>query len=77
LILESSYKKDDIRIRPEMTILEIMQMYNQTQDVFEKYNEQAGQCLMCTALFEPLSTVSERFGLDLKKLLAELEAAIG
>jgi len=60
-----------------MTILEIVHTYRQTQDVFEKYNEQVGECLMCTALFEPLSTVSERFGLNLKKLLAELEAAIG
>ncbi len=60
-----------------MTILEIVHKYRRTQDVFKKCDELKGQCIMCTALFESLATVSERFGLNLKKLLAELEAAAG
>jgi hypothetical protein len=74
--LEGSSEKEIFLIRPEMTILEIVQKYSRAQDVFKKYNEQIGQCLMCIALFESLSTVSERFGLNLKKLLQELEAAV-
>lgn len=75
--VEGNHQNEIVRIRPEMTILEIVHKYRRTQDVFKKYDEQKGQCIMCTALFEPLITVSEKFGLNLKKLLAELEAAAG
>ena len=74
--MEGNHQNEIIHIRPEMTILEIVHMYRQTQDVFKKYGEQSGQCIMCTALFESLTTVCERFGLNLEKLLEELEAAV-
>jgi hypothetical protein len=72
--LGGSSKKETLLIRPEMTILEIVHRHGQTHDVFKQYDKKIGQCLMCIALFESLSTVSERFGLNLEKLLEELEA---
>jgi hypothetical protein len=73
--MESNYQNDIVRIRPDMTVIEVVYKYKRTQDIFKKYDEQKGQCIMCTALFESLTTVSERFGLNLKRLLEELEAA--
>jgi hypothetical protein len=75
--MNGNHQNEIIHIRPEMTILEIVHKYKLTQEVFKKYGEEKGQCIMCTALFESLKTVSERFGLNLEKLLEELEAAAG
>jgi len=74
--LERDSKKNIVHMHPEMTILEIVQKYRQTEEVFIKYGEQTGQCNMCTDLFESIATISEKFGLNLEKLLEELEAAV-
>lgn len=61
-------------LRPEMTVLDVVSRYRQTEAVFRKYDEKAGVCLCCQALFDSLQDVAERYGLDLVKLLADLEA---
>jgi len=63
------------RIRPDMTVLEVLRTYRKTEEIFKKYDMKSGECIMCTALFQSLQQVSERFGLNLKKFLMELEAA--
>jgi hypothetical protein len=72
--MKDNYQNKIARIRPDMIVIEVLHKYRRTEAVFKKYDEQKGQCIMCTALFESLTTVSERFGLNLKKLLDELEA---
>lgn len=69
-------KKEANRIQPDMTVLDVVSRYRQTEAVFRKYDEQAGVCICCEALFESLKTVSEKYGLDLKSLLSELEFAV-
>jgi len=59
-------------IDPEMTILDVISRHRKTEAVFKKYDEQAGVCLCCEALFEPLYRVADRYGLDLQKLLNDL-----
>ena len=56
-----------------MTILDVDSRYRETEAVFGKYDEKAGVCLCCNALFEPLQDVAEKYGLNLEKLLADLE----
>lgn len=63
-------------ITSDMTLLDIVSRYRQTEAVFRKYDEQAGVCLCCQALFDPLKTVAERYGLDLQELVAALESAV-
>lgn len=58
-----------------MTILEIIHQYRQTENVFKKYEKVTGNCLMCTALFESIQAVSEKYNLNLGKLLEELDSA--
>jgi len=65
-------KKEADRIQPDMTVLDVVSRYRQTEAVFKKYDEQAGVCICCEALFDPLKVVSEKYGLNLKGLLSEL-----
>ncbi|MBW1758995.1 MAG: hypothetical protein JRI88_01495 [Deltaproteobacteria bacterium] len=60
-----------------MTILEIISECGETEAVFKKYDEYAGECLCCRALFDSLQEVSEKYGLNLEKFLADLKSAIG
>ena len=62
-------------IHPEMTVLDVISKYRETETVFKQYDEQAGECICCQALFEPLENVATKYGLDLKKLITDLEAA--
>jgi len=66
----------DHRITPNMTILEVIDRYPDTESVFKKYNEQAGVCICCQSLFEPIGEVAEKYRLDLNQLLSELEDKI-
>ena len=60
-------------IHPDMTILDVVYRYRQTEAVFRQYDEKAGVCLCCQALFDPLKEVARRYGLDLTELMAALE----
>ena len=62
-------------INPGMTILDVVSRYRQTESVFKRYDEQAGVCLCCQALFDPLQDVAETYGLDLGQLMADLRGA--
>ena len=62
-------------IHADMTVLDVVSRYRQAEDVFKKYDEQAGECICCEALFEPLRGVAKKYKLDLEKLIADLESA--
>jgi hypothetical protein len=65
-------------ISPDMTILDVVSQYRSTETVFKQYDEMAGVCLCCQALFDPLKDVADKYGLDLKLLMADLvDAASG
>ncbi len=66
----------DYGISSEMTVLEVIHRHRQTETVFKKYDEQAGVCICCQALFETLEEVAEKYNLGLKGLLLELEAVV-
>ena len=60
-------------ITADMTILDVVSRYRETEAVFKQYDQKAGACLCCQALFEPLEQVAKRYGLDLNQLVADLE----
>ncbi|MBW2615842.1 MAG: hypothetical protein JRD02_06680 [Deltaproteobacteria bacterium] len=64
------------QIRPEMTVLDVVSKYRETEAIFKQYDQQAGECICCQALFEPLRDMAERYHLDLERLLADLESSI-
>jgi hypothetical protein len=59
-------------ITPDMTVLDVVSTYRETEDVFRRYDNQAGECVCCNALFETLQDVAAKYGLNLHELLAEL-----
>ncbi len=63
------------RITPDMTLLDIVGQHRATEDVFRARDEQAGECLLCNALFETVAATADRYGLDLDRLLEDLERA--
>lgn len=64
--------KPNLPIHSDMTVLDIVSQYRETEQVFERFDQQAGECICCKALFEPLRTVADRYGLDLTRLLDDL-----
>jgi hypothetical protein len=63
------------RIAPQMTVLEVIYRYRQTEKVFRKYDAAAGVCLCCQALFDSLADLARKYDLKLDQLLADLELA--
>ncbi len=68
---------NDPVITKDMTVLEIIRPHKAARDVFRAYDEQAGECVMCNTLFVTVEAVAERYGLDLDRLMADLEKAVG
>ena len=65
------------RITPDMTLLDVVQISRATEDVFRARDDQAGECVLCNALFDTVAATAERYGLDLDALLEDLERAAG
>jgi hypothetical protein len=63
-------------ITADMTVLDIVARFRETEAVFRRYDAAAGECLCCNALFETLKQVSERYAIDLNALVHDLNAAI-
>jgi len=63
-------------INAQMTILDVVSKYRETEAVFKRYDQKAGACLCCEELFEPLWKVAEKYHLDLNKLMYDIEEAV-
>jgi hypothetical protein len=62
-------------ITPEMTLIEVLHQHRQTEAVFRRYEGEAQGCLLCHALFDTLAEAAAKYGLDLDKLLKDLQEA--
>ena len=62
-------------ITADMTILDIVSAYPLTEKIFKAYDERVGECICCQMLFETVETTAQRYDLDLKELLSELNTA--
>lgn len=63
-------------ITPQMTVLDVLGRFRQTESVFRKYDARAGICICCQALFDPLERVARDYALDLDDLLQDLEQTV-
>jgi len=64
------------KITSEMTVLDIVSQYRETEHVFRQYDEPAGECVCCNALFDTLKTVADKYYLDIQKMMNDLEKVI-
>jgi hypothetical protein len=70
-----SEEKDPIT--PEMTIIEVLHQHRQTEAVFRRYEGEAQGCLLCHALFDTLAEAAAKYGLDLDRLMKDLQESAG
>jgi hypothetical protein len=63
-------------IHSEMTVLDIVSAFQSTVAVFKKWDDKAGECICCNALFDSLIDVAENYGLDLDELLSDLNKTV-
>ncbi len=64
------------RITPEMTILDIISQYRETEKIFKRLDAELGVCVCCQGLFLPLGEAARRYGFDLLSALADIRAII-
>jgi hypothetical protein len=64
-------------ITPAMSLLEIVELSPQAEEVFHQYDDEAGCCLLCNNLFDPLEEVARIYSLDLNQILAKLRKLNG
>lgn len=60
-----------------MTVLDVVSRYRDSEIILKKYDEQAGVCICCQALFKTLREIANDCGINLEHLLADLEALTG
>lgn len=70
-------RKAEQRIAADMSLLDIVSSFPQTEAVIKAYDEQAGECLCCAMLFASLAEIAEKYSFDQDRLLRELNAAAG
>ena len=63
-------------VNKDMTVLDVVSRYRETEAVFHAYDARAGECICCRALFDRLEDVSARYNLDIDEFLNDLESAI-
>lgn len=64
-------------ITPDMTLVEVLSQHRQTEAVFRRYEGEAKGCLLCHALFDTLEEVAAKYGLNLERLMQDLDESIG
>lgn len=62
-------------VTPDMTVLDVVSKYRDAVEVFKAYDQAAGVCICCEALFERLDRLSEKYGIDLDRLLQDCNLA--
>ncbi len=64
-------------ITPDMTLVEVLSQHRQTEEVFRSYEGEAKGCLLCHALFDTLAEAAAKYGLNLDRLMQDLEKSAG
>ncbi len=68
--------RDKTVITPDMTLVEVLSQHRQTEEVFRRYEGEAKGCFLCHALFDTLAEVATKYGLNLERLMQDLDASI-
>lgn len=63
------------RITPDMTVLDVLSSYRETEAVFRRYDALARECICCRALFDTLEKMASKYDLDLEELMSNLQDA--
>jgi len=64
------------KIDPDMSVLDVLSACRETEDVFREFDEDAGVCLCCDALFESVRDAAAKYRLDLDNLVRRLNETV-
>ncbi len=62
----------DTDVSAEMTVLDLISTFKETQEVIRAFDAQAGECILCNSLFDSLRGMTEKYGLDLNIVMQEV-----
>lgn len=63
-------------LSPDMTLLDLLAAHPELEDVIRSFDEKAGTCLCCNALFDPLQEICRTYHLEETAFFSSLAAAI-
>ena len=63
-------------ITAERTVLELVELYPETELVFEHYTRRLGICICCEALFCTVREVADRYEIDIDELMVRLNSVM-
>ena len=63
-------------ITPNKTILDIVADHPETEPLFRSLDDQAGECVLCNALFETVTDLCSKYSLNQAELLSDLNQAV-
>lgn len=59
-----------------MTMLEIIENYPETEEVFRAYDDIAGKCLLCNNLFDSIETIAMEYSINSEEMLNKINILI-
>ena len=63
-------------IAANLTVLNIVSTYPETEVIFKSYDASVGECICCQSLFDTVQQVADKYGLDLPEILKKLNSAV-
>ena len=63
-------------IAANLTVLDIVSTYPETEVIFKSYDASVGECICCQSLFDTVQQVADKYGLDLPEILKKLNSAV-
>lgn len=70
------HKSSQPLIRPDMSVLDVISNWGSTETIFQKYDQNAGECICCNSLFESLQEIAAKYNIDIELLINDLEMAV-
>ena len=63
-------------IAANLTVLDVVSTYPETEVIFKSYDASAGECICCQSLFDTVQQVADKYNLDLPEILNKLNSAV-
>jgi len=59
-----------------LTVLDVVSTYPETEVIFKSYDASVGECICCQSLFDTVQQVADKYNLDLPEILNKLNSAV-
>ncbi len=63
-------------IAANLTVLDVVSTYPETEVIFKSYDASVGECICCQSLFDTVQQVADKYNLDLPEILNKLNSVV-